>query len=262
MKLEGDASSLALFGLVAGAGLTVAHEGTAHACSCVGPALAFLSPVRADAAPLNTHVRLEVPNPTWASTFVLRAHRGAAVPTRAEVLSGGGMSVVDLTPLAPLAAVTRYEVATVDPNTHPSTTVIGTFKTGTAVDTTPPRLDSVGKVTTHLNLGMVGGGTCSIRGPWITLSGYAIQDPGRKEASLAFAIWTPDSGGKLDTNLPPDTLLFPFREEVSIGQTSLCDPRSFPLNGPTAQFAIAVVDEAGNKSGEKRFRADLTRPSP
>lgn len=202
------------------------------------------------------------PSPASAGSFVLRAHRGATVPTRAEVLSGGGMSVVDLTPLAPLAAVTRYEVATVDPNKHPATTVLGTFKTGTDVDTTPPRLDSVGKIATHLNLGMVGGGNCSIRGPWITLSGYAIQDPGRKDAALGFAIWTADGAGKLDTKRPPDTLLFPFREQVSIGQTSLCDPRSFPLKGPTMQFAIAVVDEAGNKSSEKRFRADLTRPSP
>lgn len=264
MKRPGWVSTFALFTLVASATFQAAsdHENVAHACSCMGPHLTFLSPMRTEAAPRNTHIRLEVPTHQATTPFVVRAHRGAAVATRSEVIAGPELTTVELVPLTALAAETRYEIALIDPNKHPSTTVIGTFKTGTDTDTTPPRLDSLGQVRNHLNIGHVGGGSCSIRGPWITVSGFVAQDPGRPEAALAFAVWKPDPQGRLDTKRAPDALLFPYRGQASIGQTSLCDPHAFVFHGATADLALAMVDEAGNRSATKRVRVDVTRPSP
>lgn len=252
--------SLALVGVgaVAAAGL-VAHD--ARACSCVGPRMAMLTPVRAQAAPLNTRVRLEVPHQAKPS-FVLRAHRGAAVPTSVTVLSGAELDTVELTPTAPLTRETRYEVAIVDPSAVPSTTVVGTFTTGTTTDTVAPKVKSYGTAKTRMNLGHVGGGMCSIRGPWVEIEGLSVEDPGRPDAELAYAIWGPDSTGKLDTKGPPTTIYRAHEGRLFIGRTSLCDPREFPLSGPRVTLAVAAVDESGNRGPERRFTLDLTRPTP
>jgi len=133
----------------------------ARACSCVGPRLVFLSPIDSDAAPLNAHVRIEAPTTNQqTSRFVLRAHGGATVTTTARTYAGTSVTIIELVPSAPLPPSTRFEVATIDPTTHPPTTVIGTFKTGTASDTTAPRLDSLGRQRTRLNQHF-GGGDCS-----------------------------------------------------------------------------------------------------
>lgn len=246
-------------GAVAAASL-VAHD--ARACSCVGPRMAMLTPVRAQAAPLNTRVRIEAPSSTARATFVLRAHRGAVVPTAVTVISSSSLDVVELTPNTPLARETRYEVAVVDPSAVPSTTVVGTFTTGTTTDTVAPKVKSYGTAKTRMNLGHVGGGMCSIRGPWIELEGLAVEDPGRPDAELAYAIWGPDGTGKLDTKGPPTAIYRPHDGRLFIGRTSLCDPRDFPLSGPRTTLAVAAVDEAGNRGPERRFTLDLTRPTP
>lgn len=243
-------------------------ERSALACSCVGPEVVFLGPKGSD-APINTHVRLDVPSPS-AGSYLLRTHPGygagpaVVAPTKASVYAatGSGLETVDLEPLAPLAPRTRYEVVVVNPATHPPNTVVGTFVTGAAADNTPPRFQTLGKVRTKLNQGHVGGGMCSVRGPWLTVSNFAADDPGRPQAQLAFLIWGPDAHGKLDTKGTPSALVRPFRGELAIGQTSLCDPRSFPLPGSSITLAIALVDEAGNRTAPKVFRADLTRPTP
>jgi hypothetical protein len=260
------------FGAVVGALASLAlgsatDERSAEACSCAGPNLTFLGPKGRD-VPLNTHVRIDVPTGT-SGTYVLRTHPGSGAPaivasTKTSVYSVGtsGLETVDLAPLAPLAPSTRYEVVVVRPGTHPPNTVVGTFVTGTGTDTTPPRFSNLGKVRTRLNLGHVGGGMCSIRGPWLTVSDYVAEDPGRPDAHLAFLVWGPDAKGKVDTSATPSALVEPFRGEIAIGQTSLCDPRSFPLPGSRITLAIATVDEAGNRSAPKTFQADLTRPTP
>jgi hypothetical protein len=204
--------ALTLVTLVAGLGLFAHDEKSATACSCVGPHASFLSPARDVAAPLNAHVRLEVPSSSAATPLVLRAHRGAIVATRTTILPGPTLSTVELTPLTPLAADTRYEVGTIDANQHPPTTIIGTFKTGSLSDTVPPRLDTLGQVRNNLQLGHVGGGMCSIRGPWITISGYRAQDPDRADARLALAVWSADASGRIDTKRAPDALTFPYRD--------------------------------------------------
>ena len=253
--------SLALVGVGAvAASALVAHD--VSACSCVGPRMAMLTPVRSQAAPLNTRVRVEVPQHLPRPSFVLRAHRGAVVPTSVTVISGASLDTVELTPSAALARETRYEVAQIDPSAVPSTTVIGTFTTGTATDTVAPKVKSYGTAKTHMNLGHVGGGMCSIRGPWVVIEGLAVEDPGRPDAELAYAIWGPDSTGKLDTKGPPSAIYRAHEGRLFIGRTSLCDPREFPLSGPRTTLAIAAVDEAGNRGPERRFTLDLTRPTP
>ncbi len=260
------------FGAVVGALASLAlgsatDERSANACSCAGPEIVYLGPKGAD-APLNTHVRVDVP-PGTGGTYVLRTHPTPAAPavvtpTTTSVYSVGtsGLETFDLAPLAPLAPRTRYEVVLVRPGTHPPNTVVGTFVTGTSSDTVAPRLSRVGNVRVHLNGGNVRGGMCTVNGPWLTVSGFAAEDPGRPDARLAFLLWRPDAHGKVDTKATPSALVEPYHGEVAIGQTSLCDPRSFPLPAGRTTLAVAVVDEAGNRSAPKAFQVDLSRPTP
>jgi len=222
------------------------------ACSCVGQHLTYLSPV-SDDAPTNSRVRVEGP---VRGTLVLRAHGGADVATQLRTIS----SVTELVPGAPLAPSTRYELAVVDSTAHPPTTVIGTFKTGTAPDTTAPRLDNLGHQGTHLNPHPMGS-ACQIAGPWITLTNIAVHDE-RDHAQLAFGVWSADTTGRIDTQRPPDAILFPYESSLTIGQASACDPHSFAFHGSVVNLAVAAIDEAGNTSRALRFRADLTHDAP
>lgn len=226
----------------------------ARACSCMGPHLSFLSPMNVDDAPLNTHVRIESPSMGPQPTFVLRAHNGADVPVKMQTYPEPAITIVELVPNATLAASTRYEVATIDKSQHPPITVIGTFKTGTTEDKTAPRLDSIGKPRVRLNA-HYGGGDCSIKGPWIDLEGVVAHDD-RGDGYLAFGVWSAAVTAK------PDTILFSYRGRVSIGQTSLCDPRRFTFTGSVVQLTVAALDDAGNASKAISFRADVTKPTP
>jgi hypothetical protein len=240
-----------------------AREDRAEACSCMGPSLALRSPM-GDGAPLNVHVRVEVPSPgagAPAPALILREHKGAVVATQTRTIAGPAITLVELTPSAPLSRETRYEIATVDPTKHPPNTVIGVFKTGTATDVTPPKLDRIGAHTTHLNTHF-GGGDCSIRGPWVSLSGIVAHDADRPDAELAYGVWQADTSGKLDTKRTPDALIFPYRGELTIGQSSLCDMSQFSFNAPAVTLAVAAFDDAGNASKPIVFRADVTRNGP
>jgi hypothetical protein len=252
-------SPLLLLAIAASAALP---EPESHACSCVGPQLSFLSPVHADDAPLNVRVRIEAPSSGLsAQTLVLRVHDGATVAAQVRTVPGPTVTIAELVPVAPLAPLTRYEVATVDATKHPATTVIGTFKTGTSADTKPPRLERVGKPRTTLNT-QFGGGDCSIQGPWITVGGIVARDPDRPGAQLAYGVWQADRGGKLDTTRPPDALVFPYQDTIAIGQTSLCDMHAFAFESAVVSLAIAAIDESGNVSPAVRLRADVTRSTP
>lgn len=248
-----------LFAAAIAVALVARHE--AHACSCVGPHMAFLSPNADVPSPTNVHVRIEAPSPNLvASRFVLRVHNGAVIPTTPKTYPEPAITIVELVPNAALPASTRFEVASIDPSVHPPTTVIGTFTTGTATDTTAPRLDSLGKQRTRLNA-FSGGGNCSIPGPWIQFDDFVAQDD-RAGSSLAFGVWAPNASGVIDTTRQPDALLFPYEKSLSIGQTSLCDPRRFTFSGNVVSLAVAAIDESGNASRAIRLRADLTKNTP
>jgi len=231
----------------------------AEACSCAGPRAAFLSPKSA-AAPLNTHARVEVPASLAGRTFVLRAHRGPVVPTTAERLHGRDVVTIDLTPTAPLARETRYEVAAIDTRVYPSTLVIGTFVTGTSTDTTAPLLPSLGRLRTHM--ASAGGGLCSAREPWITFEGTNASDPGRPDADLGYAVWRLEKNAAVDTRRPPDAFLASTGGAAVLGSTSVCDPHPFDLSGRAVDLVVAAVDEAGNRSPARKVHVDLTKASP
>jgi hypothetical protein len=241
-----------------------ADERSADACSCMGPEMAFYSPV-GDAVPRSALVRIELPTgstgTSQASSIVLREHGGAPVATHQSTVPGAEVTLYQIIPNDPLKADTRYEIAIVDTTKHPPTTVVGTFKTGNAIDNAPPRLDSIGAKYTHLNMHF-GGGGCSIRGPWITLSGVVASDPGRAGAQLAYGVWQADASGKLDTKRTPDAIVFPYQGAVTIGQSSLCSMHSFAFNAPVVTLAIAAFDESGNASKPITFHADVTRNGP
>lgn len=239
----------------------LAEREGARACSCVSPHMSFLSPSATTAAPTNARVRIEAPSSNLVtSRFVLRVHNGANVATTVKTYPESMVTIVELVPSAPLPASTRFEVASIDPSVHPPTTVIGTFTTGATADTTAPRLDSLGKQHTRLNT-TFGGGDCSIAGPWIQLDDFVAQDD-RADAQLAFGVWAANASGVIDTTRQPDALVFPYEKRLSIGQTSLCDPRRFPLTGTSISLAVATIDESGNASRAIRLRADLTKNTP
>lgn len=230
----------------------------ARACSCVEPRDVLVGPSRIDDAPTNARIRVEVADAARAGSVVVRASGdAAAVETSRRTWPSGSLTFVELTPKKPLAPSTRYEIAIVDKNKFPSTTVLGTFKTGTAADTTAPKLDAIGTAVAQGNA-RAGGGDCSIKGPWVDVGPFTVDDPGRPNAKLVYALWSGDANGNVDTSKPPSAMLLPHHKSLTIGQRSLCDPHGFDLpKTPFGSFAIAAVDEAGNTSAPKRFRVDF-----
>ncbi|HEU4408253.1 MAG TPA: hypothetical protein VFS43_23525 [Polyangiaceae bacterium] len=237
-------------------------EREAGACSCMGPRLTLLSPERVDNAPVNARVRAEVPASrlpgSAANKLVLRAVGGAEVAVTMRTFAPGGrVEVVELVPRASLEPSTRYEVAFVDPEQYPSTIVFGTFRTGGAADTTPPRLGRLGPASAHRSK-RAGGGSCQIAGPWVVVEGVRADDPDRAGAQLSFGVWLGDASGGIDASKPPTTIVSASRRVLHVGRTSLCDPHDFPLPkaGPI-WLGIAALDEAGNASPLRRVRVNM-----
>lgn len=234
--------------------IAATHDGAA--CSCAGPRLVLVGPDRADDVPLNARVRVESPGGT--ANVVLRAHGGAVVPTTARVVApGGALSTVELTPTAPLTPGVQYEIATIDPTAHPSVIVVGTFKTGSVIDSVPPVLDPLGRATATRNPRPMGS-MCQVGGPWITIEGVAADDQGRPSARLVFGVWLADASGTVDPKLPPTAIVSAHDRAIVLGQRSLCDPHSFPFpKSPSVVLGIAALDEAGNASPIRKIRVDL-----
>ena len=250
-------------GLIVLASLATTAEREAGACSCAGPQQALVGPDRVDDAPLNAKIRVDTPSMTRSSgsplPLVLRVHGGKVIATTSRIITpGGSLSTVELSPSAPLLPGTQYEVAAEDPDQVPTATVIGTFRTGGAADTTAPRLDAVGAATALKNPNPMGS-ACQIGGPWVTIEGVRAEDPGRPNAQLVYGLWLGDWTGAVDTKKPPTALLARGQDgTLHVGQTSLCDPRGFPFpKAPLMWLGIAAIDEAGNTSAARRVRVDL-----
>lgn len=259
MKLRRPHPFAFLSAAVTLAAMAATHD--AGACSCVGPQLVLVGPSQVDDAPLNTKVRVETPSGGYAGgggNVVLRVHGGANVATTSRTLTPGGwLATVELTPNAPLAPSTQYEVAVVDPSAHPSTTVLGAFKTGTAADTTAPRLDSVGNATVFRNPNAMGS-ACQVPGPWVQIDAVTAEDPGRPGARLLFGVWLGDAAGNVDPKKPPTGILSAHNHTLHLGQQSVCDPHSFPVPKAGIMWVgIAALDEAGNASAMRKVKADI-----
>jgi hypothetical protein len=218
-----------------------------------------------DDAPLNARVRFEVPvrGASGKARSVLRVHGSATEVDAVERrFAGGTVELVELAPRASLASSTQYEVAVVDPDQYPSTVVVGTFKTGTATDTTAPRLKNGGAVEAHRNV-QYGGGDCSIRGPWIDVTGIDAEDPSRPAAQILWGVWESGPSGKIDASKPPAAMIRPLHGRITIGQRSLCDPHGFPLpDKGVFSFGVAPIDEAGNTGTMKTHRVDMGAATP
>jgi hypothetical protein len=113
----------------------------------------IVSPDRVDDAPLNAKIRLEVPideralysTARWCCAHADPGVAGCAIAVAPRMVPySKGLGLLELTPLAPLAPSTRYEVALVDRAGFPHQTVLATFRTGAAVDTTAPRFECLG----------------------------------------------------------------------------------------------------------------------
>ncbi len=233
-----------------------------EACSCAGPRETLLSPTRVDDVPLNAKVRVEAPPSTagggGASKIVLRVHGGKTVDVTARVGKQGSVDLHELTPSGGLAPSTQYEVAVIDPSAHPSTTVIGTFKTGTATDTTAPSLDSINLPPPAASGKVMMLTSCSTSGPRVHFESVSSVDPGRPNAQLLYGVWLGDASGKIDTTKPPVRILPAWQKTLTVGHASLCSVHDFPF--PSTAFAwlgVAAIDEAGNRSAVKTFRIDV-----
>lgn len=250
-------------GFVAFSAIATSSEREAGACSCGGPDIALVAPERVDDAPLNAKVRIDAPSAgavtPGASGPILRVHDGGRVvpSTSRTIAPGGSSSSLEITPTSALAPSTQYEIAMLDPSRVPATIVIGTFKTGTTLDTTAPRLDSVGNVSAYKNVN-ASGSSCQVPGPWVTIDGLRAEDPGRPNAQLVYGVWLGDAAGNVDTKKPPTSVQRLDNGRLHVGQTSLCDPNAFPIpKAPIMWLGIAAIDEAGNTSPARRVRVDL-----
>jgi hypothetical protein len=219
----------------------------AQACSCVPPEPRLLSPSRSVKAPRNARVRVVIPDYTTGK-LVLRKHRGGEIDAKRVASPLPNATQFELTPVQPLDADTRYEVALVSPDRHPSTLVFGTFVTGIDSDTNAPTRPKINKTTVNAqrHSDMT---SCAVRTPWAEISLSDVRDPERDDAHLLYAVWAPNPRGAIDTNAPPTAYLKQHDGKVKLGRTSYCDPDDFPWpRSGSVTLAIAAVDEAGNRS--------------
>ena len=242
---------------VLGAALVVRD---APACSCSPPSPNMISPEPTTDAPLNTRVRLELPEPMpEGNTVVFRVHGETAnVKTTERKMPYGPVNVVELVPTTALAPSTRYEVGYIDPNKHPSTTILGSFKTGTTADTTAPKFTKMGAVSAMKNPAN-NMGSCSVNGPWVQIEGLEANDGARSASEISYAIWLANAAGVIDETKTPTVIAHNPWSTLQLGPMSACDPHAFPYpkGGGTMTFAIAAVDMAGNQSPSKRATVNL-----
>lgn len=254
-----------------GLALALGPSSPADACSCAGPRPRLLTPNRADAAPLNAKIRLEVPlenrvqdphhDPQMTGEIVIRPLDGPPIAVTSRRTPDGIVEVLELTPTRPLLPRTTYEVEIVRPTVRPAIYVIGTFTTGEATDTTAPQITKVDASPADPEDVPR---TCRAQGPWLNVD-LVADDPSRTDAALVYGVWRADAAGRIDGKRPPATIVAPDQDRdgkrvLHVGRTSICDPRAFalPAKGPVT-LGIAAIDEAGNVGPIRRVVVRLPR---
>jgi hypothetical protein len=237
----------------------------AGACSCMAPEATLISPDRGSDVPLNTRVRIALPSYFQAGAtgsvpkLVLSAVGGQSVAVAQQESKLGSLRQLELVPERPLAAETRYQVALVTPDRHPSTLVFGTFRTGRAMDTRSPTTPKLGNAVIYREPHPMGS-ACQVGTPWIEIPTSSGADPDRPGAQLLWAVWLAGANGVLNDKAMPTAFLSASNGVLKIGKTSLCDPRDFPLSGSgRITFGIAQIDEAGNHASPTRVRVSLAK---
>ncbi len=232
----------------------------ATACSCGRGPAHMMSPDRAKDVPINAHVRFEMKDaPAKTETIFRKVGTVESVPATQRRTRFGSTDSFELVPDRALDPSTQYEVGWVDPWRRIHDRIIGTFETGRAADKAAPVIDRIESVSTfmrdpHEVL------PCGSGQRWIQLEKVVVSDPDRSDAQLSFLIWVADKAGKLDTKAVPQVVLrSPADGALRLGAESSCDPRVIPFatETGTTSFAIAVVDEAGNRSAIRTFPVDF-----
>jgi hypothetical protein len=231
----------------------------ANACSCSPPQPKMLSPARLSSAPVNSRVRVVLPK-FLKGNLVLRKHKGADVPFQRIDSSNQYMPDVEIVPKSKLDSNTRYEVALVNPEEHPTTFVFGTFVTGSDIDSVAPTDAKITRtvVNAHRSSVMT---SCAVGTPWVQVFLNKSEDPGHTDVPVLYAVWASTGKNKIDLNAPPIAFVEEKDGILKLGRTSYCDPDDFPLpmNG-SVSLAIAAVDQAGNRSALQRTTVVISSP--
>jgi hypothetical protein len=243
--------------------LTVVNARSARACSLPPPVSSSTLLTPATSLPLNGRVRVSLPGSSDGSgpgsdprlDVSIRPVQGEPVPAKVELVPGGVLdwsAIAVLTPDAPLAPSTTYEVLTRFPTDGcggPCPTaepvVIGTVTTGTTTDDTPPSFAGLATVTEGTYETCDSSACC---GPYgIRRFGLTWGEATDAVGVAAYRVYRLDDKGQRQLALE------------TAGKTasgfSLCDglpsgggPGFVQLYG-AGTFAVTAVDLAGNEDG-------------
>jgi hypothetical protein len=243
---------------------------TADACTCEIAPFWMLSPVHDQRdVPLNAHVRVNVYFRMVRQGFTvhLRDVAGGEVPGAVRVTTNPGdirQPQVELVPAAPLAPMHTYEVTFVSPTTFPSTRVVASFETGTAVDhaapTTTKLMAPTLPVPTNSN---IRSGCAAPDQPSLTFADVHSADVGRPNARLVYGLWHANEAGVIDAAQPPDAFETSDGSSLYVGAFNTCMPAHFRLpNDSTLKMGIAAIDESGNVGVMQRLIIVIPKYGP
>lgn len=214
-------------------------------------------------APLNAHVRLELPA-TWRTTaldcskpsdapppsacrpgrfeLVLRPAltsrtegNDVATTKRESVLADAG--TVELIPTRLLVAHTRYEVWLQDDSTTHRSRIVAIFTTGDAVDRQAPTWSGITRAFRHHDLGECERDEIAILAP-------PASDDQTPASQIRYGIWIGRGQGRIDYDAPPLT----YAESSPIVQRAGVD---------RAEVGLSLGSEAVVRPGERFLKIGL-----
>lgn len=244
--------------LALGALLAALGDAAPAAAGCAVPEPALWSPASDAAAPLDARVVVSLGGYAGLVRAVeLRAVGGDVVAARQRELPGPlGQRLLELTPEAPLAAGTTYELVARRPASwHPNEWVFGAFTTGRGADASAPALRVL---AARLAERATGAGRAR---RWIELD-LATQAGADESRAALFAVWLPDARGRLDLDAPPSVLLPREGDTLRISSPEPCGGHVVPLPElrARAEIGVAALDAAHDQSPVQRVAIDFTAP--
>ena len=206
-----------------------------HACVVLAPDLVLPRSSSRDLAPRNAHLWMMGGPPELmnGATFALVAIPPGAAPVPAlEVRQWEQSTLFELVPDAPLAAGVRYDLWAT-PWTSRSRLrpekpmLLGTFRTGTESDVTPPAPPSLGNAVLRPRVGSCGASLMIEAAPDLDLADAVL-----------FAVWLGDQTGHIDYHAPPVQIVPVSAEDHSLELNAA--PR------PGSRVGVRALDLAGN----------------
>jgi hypothetical protein len=225
---------------------------------CAVPEPELWSPSDDGAAPLNSRVTVTLGGQAGLVRSVeLRASAGGpSISVRRRAIAGPvGQEVLELTPEAPLAPDTTYELVARRPEGwHPSQWIFGAFTTGQNRDDVAPEL-------------LVHGARWRDQGPGAEPSlelNIELRDGERASGAALYALWLPDASGSFHASAAPD-LYLPGRGDVlQLSSADACSGLALPLPSTPGrrELGLAALDAAGNRSAIQRVVVDVPAVAP